>query len=243
MRGADEYDYQSLRADSPTVVFVSGFGAPRRSLDVIKRRLQREGLNVVMVSVHWQNLVGIMSGLYQMARELGSVVLEIRKRSPKSPIHLVAHSAGGIVARYYIQLLGGSHYCATLTTLATPHRGTWLAVLGFFSHLIFLARALLQLCPGSGLIRQINEAQFPSDTQLVSISSKDDLICSSRTASLPASFMSKPNVVTVEVSGMSHSDFILTKKGYRLIEAVIQGWETGLANDVLAAIHANHIAS
>lgn len=42
-------------------------------------------------------------------------------------IHLVAHSMGGLDARYLISALGMYAHVATLTTIATPHHGTALA--------------------------------------------------------------------------------------------------------------------
>jgi triacylglycerol lipase len=45
------------------------------------------------------------------------------------PLHLIAHSMGGIDARRYIAHLGGHARVASLTTLGTPHRGSMLAEL------------------------------------------------------------------------------------------------------------------
>ncbi len=43
------------------------------------------------------------------------------------PLHLIAHSMGGVDARFYIRHLGGRRKTASLTTLASPHRGSILA--------------------------------------------------------------------------------------------------------------------
>ena len=40
------------------------------------------------------------------------------------PLHLIAHSMGGVDARFYISHLGGHNKVASLTTLASPHRGS-----------------------------------------------------------------------------------------------------------------------
>ncbi|MFC1536520.1 esterase/lipase family protein [Pseudomonadota bacterium] len=40
------------------------------------------------------------------------------------PLHLIAHSMGGLYARYYISNCGGDKKIKSLTTLATPHRGS-----------------------------------------------------------------------------------------------------------------------
>lgn len=43
------------------------------------------------------------------------------------PFHVIAHSMGGLDARYYVTHLGGHENVRTLTTLGAPHRGTFLA--------------------------------------------------------------------------------------------------------------------
>ncbi len=48
----------------------------------------------------------------------------IERESPHEPVHLVAHSMGGLDARYMISCLGMAERVLTLTTLGTPHRGS-----------------------------------------------------------------------------------------------------------------------
>lgn len=43
---------------------------------------------------------------------------------PEEPVHLIAHSMGGLDSRYMISKLGMAERVLTLTTLGTPHRGT-----------------------------------------------------------------------------------------------------------------------
>jgi triacylglycerol lipase len=43
---------------------------------------------------------------------------------PREPVHLIAHSMGGLDARYMISRLGMASRVLSLTTIATPHRGT-----------------------------------------------------------------------------------------------------------------------
>ena len=46
------------------------------------------------------------------------------KHSPGEPVHIIAHSMGGLDARYMISCLDMAPQVLTLTTLGTPHRGT-----------------------------------------------------------------------------------------------------------------------
>jgi triacylglycerol lipase len=46
------------------------------------------------------------------------------KHSPGEPVHIIAHSMGGLDSRYMISCLDMAPQVLTLTTLGTPHRGT-----------------------------------------------------------------------------------------------------------------------
>ncbi|MDQ6987184.1 MAG: alpha/beta hydrolase [Mariprofundaceae bacterium] len=48
-------------------------------------------------------------------------------RHESGPLHLIAHSMGGVDARFYISRLHGHRKIASLTTLASPHHGSILA--------------------------------------------------------------------------------------------------------------------
>ncbi len=48
----------------------------------------------------------------------------VDRHSASEPVHLLAHSMGGLDARYMISQLDMSGRVLTLTTLGTPHRGT-----------------------------------------------------------------------------------------------------------------------
>lgn len=61
--------------------------------------------------------------LEALAGQLGAFVeAEVE---PSVPLALVGFSMGGLVARYYLQRLGGKERVQRLITLSTPHRGTW----------------------------------------------------------------------------------------------------------------------
>ena len=81
-------------------------------------------------------------GAAQRAQQLKDF---LQREFPGDPVHLIAHSLGGLDARWMIAHLGMANRVLTLTTLGTPHRGTAFAdwgvtkfervlkpVLGFF---------------------------------------------------------------------------------------------------------------
>jgi triacylglycerol lipase len=55
------------------------------------------------------------------AQQLKEFILH---HSPHEPVHLLAHSMGGLDSRYMISRLGMADHVLTLTTLGTPHRGS-----------------------------------------------------------------------------------------------------------------------
>ena len=61
------------------------------------------------------------SGVADRARDLKQF---IENEVPAGPVHLIAHSMGGLDARYMITRLGMASRVRSLTTIATPHRGT-----------------------------------------------------------------------------------------------------------------------
>jgi triacylglycerol lipase len=57
----------------------------------------------------------------ERAQQLKNFLL---RASPGEPVHLIAHSMGGLDARYMISRLDMSRQVLSLTTLGTPHRGS-----------------------------------------------------------------------------------------------------------------------
>jgi triacylglycerol lipase len=70
--------------------------------------------------------VSPLGSVAQRAQELAAVVNGIDAKK----VNLVAHSLGGLDARYAISRLGLAPRVASLTTIGTPHRGTPIADLG-----------------------------------------------------------------------------------------------------------------
>ena len=61
------------------------------------------------------------AGIAQRAQQLKDF---LQKECPAEPVHLIAHSLGGLDSRCMISRLGMAERVLTLTTLGTPHRGT-----------------------------------------------------------------------------------------------------------------------
>jgi triacylglycerol lipase len=68
-------------------------------------------------------------GIIDRARQLKEL---LDRESPREPVHLLAHSMGGLDSRYLISRLRMAERVLTLTTLGTPHRGTTFADWGLY---------------------------------------------------------------------------------------------------------------
>src|SRR5688572_2168609 len=61
------------------------------------------------------------AGVAHRAAELRDFV---RREVPNEPVHIIAHSMGGLDARFMVSRLGMDDRVLTLTTVGTPHRGS-----------------------------------------------------------------------------------------------------------------------
>ena len=114
----------------------------------------------------------------QAAAHLGEAIEELAASTGHERVHVIGHSLGGLIARYYVQRLGGDRHVHTLVTLGTPHQGTQLA---WAVPLLPLVR---QLAPNSSLIQELAEPAECGTRFLAFYSDIDHLIVPSRNARL-----------------------------------------------------------
>ena len=113
------------------------------------------------------------------------------------PVAVVGHSMGGLVARYYVQRMGGDARVHTLVTLGTPHEGSQLA------HLLPLP-LVRQLQPDSELIRELHEPAPGCRTRFLAIwSDLDQLVVPKRHATVVHDDLAARNVFVRGVGHMS----------------------------------------
>ncbi|MFF4317260.1 esterase/lipase family protein [Streptomyces sp. NPDC001568] len=107
----------------PPVLLLHGFTDNRSVFVLLRRALGADGLR----RVETYNYSPFTRDLRVTARHLARRVEELCERSGQDRVDLVGHSLGGLVARYYVQRLGGDARVRTLVTLGTPHAGTRVA--------------------------------------------------------------------------------------------------------------------
>ncbi len=84
----------------------------------IKQAFQEAGNRVLLARL------SPTRGVIDRATELKAF---LDKHSPTEPVHILAHSMGGLDTRYMLSKLDMAPRVLSLTTLGTPHRGTFFA--------------------------------------------------------------------------------------------------------------------
>ena len=100
-----------------TVVLVHGYLANRSTLFPLAAYLKLRGIKQVL-SFNYESGAGVEQAALALRDYL-------RRHVRGGRIDLVCHSLGGLVARVYVQELGGSRRVDRCITLGTPHRGTY----------------------------------------------------------------------------------------------------------------------
>ena len=125
----------------PTVVFIHGHGGSGGGFHYLERALRREGHRRF---ASWEY------DAHGTVDDVAAALAEWARREIDGEIHVVGHSLGGILARAWLQELGGRAHARSLVTLSTPHRG--LAALPG-AGLLPLVR---ELSAGSPLLRRLD---------------------------------------------------------------------------------------
>lgn len=149
------------RREQRTLVFVHGLGANRSGFLPLQTYLRLHG-HRRQLAFNYRSAGSIEGLALKLKRTLDSAVGGGR-------IDLVAHSMGGLVARCYLQLLGGARRVDRLITLGTPHHGTHAAN--------FIPAALVrQILPESPFLRHLNAEPPPARLHVTSIVAGRDLL-------------------------------------------------------------------
>ncbi len=85
------------------------------------------------------------------ARLLEEKVDEVLVSEDVDRVHVVSHSMGGLVTRYYARFLGGSEHLDHLVCLGTPHQGTYAAYAGL------PLKGARMVRPGSPFLEALND--------------------------------------------------------------------------------------
>ena len=175
------------------ILLVHGLVDNRSVFTLLRRALRRRGFGHVLTV----NYSPFTQDVRAAAARLACLVEQTCEQTGHERVHVVGHSLGGVVARYYVQRLGGDARVHTLVTLGSPHGGTWAA------HLL-PSRLVRQLRPGSELLAELAAPAPGCRTRFVAYwSDLDQLIVPKRSARLVHPDLTVRNVLLHGVGHMS----------------------------------------
>lgn len=175
------------------IILVHGLVDNRSIFTRLRRALRRRGFGRVLTL----NYSPFTQDLRTAAASLARLVEKICAETGYERVHVVGHSLGGIVARYFVQRLGGGDRVHTLVTLGSPHEGTASA------HLLPTGLAR-QLRSGSPLMTELAGPAPGCRTRVVAYwSDLDQLMVPKRAARLTHPDLNVRNVLVKGVGHMS----------------------------------------
>jgi pimeloyl-ACP methyl ester carboxylesterase len=176
----------------PPVVLLHGFIDNRSVFVLLRRSLAQHGRH----QVESLNYSPLTCDIRTAAELLGRHIEGICERTGSRQVDIVGHSLGGLIARYYVQCLGGDLRVRTLVTLGTPHSGT---------RVVPLANAhpiVRQMRPGSPVLEELARPAPGCRTHFVSFwSDLDHLMDPLETACIDHPDLMAQNV---RVTGIGH---------------------------------------
>lgn len=198
--------------DTP-VLLLHGFGHNRSAWMVLERHLRRAGFT----NVHTLNYNPFLQDVPEIAARVKERVELLRAITGAPRVHVVGHSLGGLVIRWFVQELGGSAMVDTAITVASPHQGT-LAALGA----ALFGRTAKQLLPGSQVIQRLNSAPLHKaapGVRWIAFYSNLDLLVQ------PGSSGKLDGAVNVLVKDHGHLSILLSPAVARSIAAQLEAAE------------------
>jgi pimeloyl-ACP methyl ester carboxylesterase len=102
------------------IILVHGVVDNRSVFAMLKRGLRRRGFGRVITL----NYSPLTDDVRVVADRLEQLIESVCIETGFERVHVIGHSMGGLVGRYFVQRMGGDSRVHTLVTLGTPHQGT-----------------------------------------------------------------------------------------------------------------------
>jgi triacylglycerol esterase/lipase EstA (alpha/beta hydrolase family) len=178
--------------------------------NVFKRRLVADGFRVHEVVLPY----ALLGDIRIAARMLADKVEATLAGDKADKVDIVCHSAGGLVARYYLSYLKGGAHVRHLVTLGTPHGGTYFSYLLQFPFLSIIR----QTRPRSHLIHEISgPGAIPHGVRITSLWSPIDGVV------LPPENAVLAGATNIKVPWTTHWGFLWSKHIYGLVKDALLG--------------------
>jgi MYXO-CTERM domain-containing protein len=176
----DQLEPGPAKLTTPRVVLlITGVTIPAKWFEPIEARLKRDGF----VPVVYEPPDLLSGDLAQNAKWLGDVIEKVKVDYNQDTIDILAECTGGVIARHYIQSLGGNKNVSRMVTFISPQNGVAKAPM---AAAVAGWPALHDLSPGSKFLKAVNTAPLPKDVSFTSIySCTDEYIQPYQTSIIP----------------------------------------------------------
>ncbi len=161
-----------VEAAGTPIILVHGVIDNRSIFTLLRRSLRRRGFG----RTYALNYSPFTDDITDVAQRLGILIEEVCEQTGYERVHIIGHSMGGLIARYYVQRLGGDAHVHTVCTLGTPHSGSVPAQ--------FVPWPVIrQMRTNSDIIRELAEPAPGCRTRFIAIwSDLDQLVLPQRNA-------------------------------------------------------------
>ena len=153
----------NVEAAGTPILLVHGIVSNRSIFTLLRRGLTRRGFSNVFA----MNYLTVSNDVRAAAAGLSVEVERVVEETGFERIHIIGHSLGGLIARYYVTRLGGDARVHTLITLGTPHEGSYAAY-------AVPTTLMQQMRPGSHLMRELARPVRGCRTRFISYWSDND---------------------------------------------------------------------
>ncbi|MFB2829959.1 esterase/lipase family protein [Aeromonas jandaei] len=178
------------------VLLVHGYGCSRGIWRTQRARLEAAGHVVATIT-----LTPPFGHIDEMVPLLAKRIDDVLAATGASQLVLVGHSMGGLVCRDYLAVHGGDKV-ASLITLATPHQGSQLAMLGVGAN----AR---EMEPGSGWLQRF--ASVPLCVPGISVRTSHDNVV------MPQERQRLAGMEDIELAGIGHLTLLYSRRTTALL--------------------------
>lgn len=155
------------------VIFLHGYGQTKADYYVMGTRFRASGRGRLFAFNYWYP-----GPVRRSAARLARKVEKVKALTGASQVHLIGHSLGGLVSRYYVERMNGSVHVRTLVAIASPWAGTDMARFD-------ITPVSRDLCPESVVMKELGPANPPGKVAYrAAWSYADELVIPSESSSL-----------------------------------------------------------
>ncbi|MDZ7832461.1 MAG: alpha/beta fold hydrolase [Desulfobacterales bacterium] len=193
----------------PPILLVHGWSSGSHAFMLISWYLKRKKFK----NIYTMTYRPVMADLEGLSQKVADRINEVLKKTGAEKVNIVAHSLGGVLARYAIKNLYMEDKVSRLISIGSPHRGSRVAALWPYG------RNTLQLLYESDFIKALEEGGLtPGRVKYVSIySAFDNFIIPQESANLGDS------AVNHKLSYHGHLRLLYSHKVNRLVREALEG--------------------